>query len=127
LPLTSDLTRQQAERMLQDKVPNPAIRTFLLQNFKFGADAGWRIGLEEIAAAIPDLEAWVDLPGPYTGPTLFVTGANSDYVLPEYRPIIRGLFPTARFVAIKNAGHWVHADNPAGFQSVLDAFLSGWT
>ena len=125
LPLRADLTRPQAEQMLRDKVPNPAIRVFLLQNYNFGADAGWRIGLEEIADAIPDLEAWVDLPGPYTGPTLFVTGAKSDYVLPEHRPTIRTLFPAARFVAIKNASHWVHADNPAGFQSVLDAFLAG--
>ncbi len=62
----------------------------------------------------------------YTGPTLFVTGANSDYVLPEHRPLIREQFPAARFVAVKNAGHWVHADNPAGFLSVLEAFLHDW-
>jgi pimeloyl-ACP methyl ester carboxylesterase len=141
LPLSADLTRQQAEQMLRDSVPSPAIRAFLLQNYRFGGNAGkdgpgqggvgqggpgWRIGLPEIAAAIPDLEGWVDLPGPYAGPTLFVTGANSDYVRPEHRPVIRSLFPAVRFVAIKNASHWVHADNPAGFQSVLDAFLSGY-
>jgi pimeloyl-ACP methyl ester carboxylesterase len=57
---------------------------------------------------------------------VFVTGAQSDYVLPEHRPPIRRMFPSARFVAIKNAGHWVHADNPAGFLSVLEAFLAGW-
>jgi pimeloyl-ACP methyl ester carboxylesterase len=57
---------------------------------------------------------------------LFVSGANSDYMLPEYRPTIRALFPSARFVTVKNAGHWVHADNLAGFLAVVEAFLRNW-
>jgi esterase len=36
------------------------------------------------------------------------------------------LFPAARFVSVKNAGHWVHADNPAGFLSIVEAFLHDW-
>lgn len=126
LPLSPALTRQEADRMLATAVPQPDIRAFLLQNLQFGKDIGWRIGLREIAAAIPDLEGWHDLPGRYDGPALFVTGARSEYVRPEHRTAIRAQFPAARFVAVKNAGHWVHADNPAGFQSVLEAFLQGW-
>ena len=102
------------------------MRPFLLQNLRFDEQPHWRIGLNEIAAAVPDLEGWVDLPGTYPGPAVFVTGAQSNYVLQEHRPIIRKLFPTARFVTVKNAGHWVHADNPAGFLSVLEAFLHEW-
>jgi pimeloyl-ACP methyl ester carboxylesterase len=33
------------------------------------------------------------------------------------------MFPAARFVTLKGAGHWVHADNPSGFVGVLEAFL----
>ena len=51
---------------------------------------------------------------------------KSDFVLPEHRPAIRALFPAARFVGVKGAGHWVHADNPAGFLAVLHAFLHDW-
>ncbi len=126
IPLRPDLTRQEADRMLRDAVPAPEVRAFLLQNLRFGAEPAWRIGLAEIAAAVPDLEGWVDLPDTYPGPSLFVTGANSRYVEAEHRPVIKALFPAARFVAVKNAGHWVHADNPAGFQSVLEAFLAGY-
>ncbi|HVY16628.1 MAG TPA: alpha/beta fold hydrolase [Rhodopila sp.] len=126
IPLRPDLTRAEADALLRDAVPAPSIRAFLLQNFRFGPNPGWRIGLPEIAAAIPDLEGWVELPGPYQGPSLFVTGAESHYVKPQDRPIIKALFPSARFVAVKNAGHWVHADNPAGFQSVLEAFVAGY-
>jgi esterase len=126
VPLTSGLTRRAADAALADAVPDQTLRPFLLQNLRFGTQPEWRIGLEEIHAAIPDLEGWVDLPGAYSGPTMFVTGARSDYVLTEHRPIIRTLFPTARFVTVKNAGHWVHADNPAGFLAVVEAFLYDW-
>jgi pimeloyl-ACP methyl ester carboxylesterase len=126
IPLTPALTRRQADAALMEAVPDQTLRPFLLQSLQFGAQPRWRIGLNEIAASIPDLEGWIDLPGTYQGPSLFVTGANSTYVLPEHRPVIRARFPTARFVAIKNAGHWVHADNAAGFLSVVEAFLHDW-
>lgn len=126
IPLTGSLTRRDAEAALADAVPRADIRAFLLQNLRFGAAPHWRIGLHEIAGAIADLEGWADFPGTFTGPALFVTGAKSDYVLPKHRQIIRGWFPRARFVAIKDAGHWVHADNPSGFLSVLQAFLQDW-
>jgi pimeloyl-ACP methyl ester carboxylesterase len=126
IPLTPGLTRREADAALADVERRPDVRAFLLQNLRFGGAPSWRIGLGFIADSVPDLEGWVDLPGTYDGPTVFVTGALSDYVLPDHRPAIRRMFPIARFVAIKNAGHWVHADNPAGFLSVLEAFLAGW-
>ena len=76
----------------------------LLQNLSFGDVPRWRIGLEEIAASLRDLEGWDPVEGlSWDGPTLFVSGARSDFILPEYRPAIRALFPAARFVTIKNA------------------------
>jgi esterase len=126
IPLSPTLTRREADAVLAQTVDDESLRPFLLQNLRFGADAHWRIGLNEIAAAIPDLEGWTNPSGSYSGPALFVTGARSNYVLAEHRAIIRQQFPAARFVAVKNAGHWVHADNPAGFLSVLDAFLHEW-
>ena len=98
------------------RVPDAAMRAFLLQNLQPGASPAWRIGLAEIVAGFADIEAW-DAPADarYAGPTLFIAGATSNYIRPEHRPAIRALFPRARFVTLKNAGHWLHADNPAGF------------
>jgi esterase len=126
IELTPGLTRRQADAALAEAVPDPVLRPFLLQNLQFGPNPRWRIGLAEIAAAIPDLEGWIELPGSYPGPSLFVSGARSAYVLAEHRSIIRAQFPATRFVTVKNAGHWVHADNPAGFLAVLEAFLHDW-
>jgi esterase len=123
--LSADLTRVAADRMLAATVDNPAIRAFLLQNLRFGAQPGWRIGLDAIAAGLHVLEGWPELDeNAYLGPALFVSGERSDYILPEHRPIIRAMFPAARFAVLKNAGHWLHADNPEGFISLVDAFLS---
>ncbi len=123
--LSGDLTRIAADRALVEAVDSPAVRAFLLQNLRFGANPGWRIGLDAIAAALPLIEGWPQLEEQaYLGPTLFVAGARSDYIRPEHRPLIRELFPTARFAMLKNAGHWVHADNPEGFCSLVDAFMA---
>lgn len=125
LPLPPGLTRAAADAALAPTVDDKAVRAFLLQNLVFGAHPHWRIGLAEIVAAMPDIGDWPPLPqgALYDAPTLFVSGARSDYIRPEHRAIIRRWFPTARYVTIKDAGHWVHADNPAGFMGVLEAFI----
>ena len=115
-------TRNEADAQLAPDVPDAAVRGFLLHNFRPGL--GWRVGLAEIAAALPQVETWPGTGGVFTGAALFVTGARSDYVLPEYRPAILRLFPAARFVSIKDAGHWLHAEQPAAFNATVTPFLA---
>jgi esterase len=125
LPLVPGMTRAQADAALAGAVPDPGMRAFLLQNLRLGAAPAWRIGLAEIIGAFSEIEAW-DAPADarYDNATLFIAGAASDYIRPEHRPVIRSLFPTARFVTLKHAGHWLHADNPDGFVAVVEAFLT---
>ncbi len=118
------LTRAEADAALAG-LAAPGVRAFLLQNLRFDAPPHWRIDLPAIIAALPTLQDWPPLDlSPYTGPALFVAGARSDYIRPEHRPAIRAWFPAAQFVTVKDAGHWVHADNPSGFAAVLQAFLA---
>lgn len=122
LPETA--TRAEADAALASAVPDPGIRTFLLQNFRPGQTPPWRIGLKELADALPAIEGWESPTAHYDGPTLFISGDRSDYIKPEARTVIRELFPHARFVKVRNAGHWLHADNLSGFVGVLGAFLA---
>ncbi len=125
LPLRPGMTRADAGAALAAVAPEPSMRAFLLQNLRFDATPSWRIGLDEIAAALPAIEDWPDPAGrTYPGPALFVAGARSDYVQPDARPAIRGLFPAARVVTLKDAGHWLHADNPEGFGAIVEAFMA---
>lgn len=47
----------------------------------------------------------------WDGPTLFVRGSQSDYVLDKYLPEARAFFPKLEVVTL-DAGHWVHAEKP---------------
>jgi pimeloyl-ACP methyl ester carboxylesterase len=67
---------------------------------------------------------WPQVEGVFDGPTLFVTGANSSYVLPDSRDAIRQLFPKAQFAKIPGAGHWLHAERPREFEQAVEVFLN---
>jgi esterase len=124
LPLRPGMTRGEADCALAPAIEDAAVRGFLLQNLRLDGTPAWRIGLAEIAAALPAIEGWEAPKGAiYPGPTLFVAGTRSDYIQAEHRPMTRTLFPAARFVKVKDAGHWVHADNFQGFVGVLTSFL----
>jgi pimeloyl-ACP methyl ester carboxylesterase len=124
--LAPGLTRAAADAALTGAVAEAAVRGFLLQSLVPGAQPRWKLGLAEIAAAMPEIEGWeAPAAARYTGPTLFVAGGRSNYIRAEHRGAIRALFPAARFVTLRRAGHWLHADDPEGFLEVLSAALSG--
>jgi pimeloyl-ACP methyl ester carboxylesterase len=126
LPLHASLTRQEADQALRAAVPEAPIRSFLLQNLRFeAAPPSWRIGLAEIAAAMPEIEAFAPPPGArFEGPALALAGALSPYIRAEDHAAFRALFPRISFVSIPRAGHWLHAENPEGFLAELRGFLS---
>lgn len=126
MALHEGMTRAEADAALVGAVPEAGMRGFLLQNMRFGGVPAWKVGLEEIEAGLGDILGWPEFGAVYDGPTLFLGGARSDYILPEHRPVIRGLFPNARMAVLRDAGHWLHADNPEGFIGVVEAFLAAY-
>ena len=115
-------TRAETDALLAAVAPDAAMRAFLVQNR--GPD-GWRIGLAEIAAALPAIEGWA--PGPcacYEGRVLAITGGRSDYVTAQGRKAFSQAFSDVRFVVLEGAGHWLHAEDPAGFGDAVAAFLA---
>lgn len=126
LPLDAGLTRQAADAALAKVVEAAPMRAFLLNNLVLGDTPHWRVGLAEIADGMPDMLAWRDLPGttPFTGPTLFLRGADSDYVQPQAEPEIRRLFPNAEIRAVEGASHWLHADKPQQVLQQLKDFFA---
>ena len=125
LPLPPGLDRRQADALLADAVPDAGIRGFLLQNLATGCAPHWRIGLDQIAAGIAEIEGWPDLSGhqAYRGPALFVAGARSDYIRQADHEAITALFPDAVIARLDDAGHWLHADQPEAFGRLVEAFL----
>ena len=60
----------------------------------------------------------------YEGESLFLRGADSNYVLPAYEAEMGRRFPASRVVTILDAGHWVHIDQAETFQCCVLEFLS---
>jgi pimeloyl-ACP methyl ester carboxylesterase len=125
IDLKPSLTRHAADAALAAVVADKPLRAFLLNNLILGDSPHWRLGLDEISAAMPDLLAWADPPGwqPYTGPTLFLRGGASDYVTDAATPEITARFPNAAQQTIPGAGHWLHAEQPAAVIAALTGFL----
>jgi esterase len=58
-----------------------------------------------------------------TPPTLFLAGGKSKYLIPDMRADIDRFFPGADIQTIPDAGHWVHADQPAEFLRRVGHFV----
>ena len=123
-------TREDADRALRTAVPSTMVRSFLLQSLVrdgVGADGGWRwrLNLDVLARDLGELRGFPEPPAGavYDGPVLWIAGANSTYVLDEDRPRMDRLFPSTRLVRIKNAGHWVHSEQPEVFLQTVRRFL----
>lgn len=124
LDLTNLSSRMEADRRLAATVEDAGTRAFLLQSLDLKADPPrWRLNLDLLEAEMPNLVGWPGTVGRYDGPTLFLSGALSTYVQPDYRPGIKALFPAARFAKIPGAGHWLHAERPREFEAAVAAFL----
>jgi esterase len=61
--------------------------------------------------------------GHYAGPVLVLAGGRSDYIRPEHHALFRARFPAVRFATIRDAGHWLHAEQPEAFLAAVARFL----
>lgn len=121
-------SRDEAEAALAPAVPDPTVRAFLLQNLRRDGDGWrWQANLEVLGADLPVIGDWPEerLAGtpPYAGPVLWVAGATSDYIRPEYAVAMDRWFPSNRLVTVKAAGHWVHSEQPEVFTGILERWL----
>lgn len=106
-------SRAQAEARMEALVPSWPQRKFLATNLERLPEGGfaWQIGLAEIAAALPELEANpLGAEESFPGPALFILGGKSSYVLDSDRPAILRHFPRARIEVIAGAGHNPHIE-----------------
>ncbi|QVY65080.1 alpha/beta fold hydrolase [Polaribacter sp. Q13] len=118
-------TRTLVDKKLSGLIPDFGVRQFLLKNvyWKEKGQLAFRFNLEsltennaEIGEALPSFTV-------FEKETLFLKGEKSEYITKEEKPIIEAHFPNSRIVEIKNAGHWLHAENPKQFYAEVSEFL----
>lgn len=118
--------RTQVEEMLYPYIPDFGTRQFLMKNlyWKSPGQLDFRFNLkvfneqiEQVGQALPENTK-------YLGPTLFLRGGNSRYILDADWELIQDHFPKAILETIPNVGHWLHAENPKLFFEITSRFLS---
>jgi len=124
LDLSKIKTRGEADKELSKYIDNLAIRQFLLKNLYWErkGQLGWRINLPVLANDIQKIieEVYFDT---IDVPTLFIRGDQSNYILESDFEEIKQKFPSSKIVTIKNAGHWVHAEQQDLFYQIVVDFL----
>ncbi len=115
--------RSEAESQLAELGVEKALQSFFTQSLDVEGKR-WRLNLDVLADQMPQIMGFPDIETSWSGPTLFLSGGASDYVLPEHRAAIRARFPVARFAKIPGAGHWLHAEKPREFEASVRAFLN---
>lgn len=126
LDLAEAGSRADADRQLERFVPSARTRAMLLQNLVWReGKLVWRIHWLGIGVSMPQLLGFPPelLRSTSTVDALFVRGETSDYVLPRHEDAIQRLFPRSRIVELAQAGHWLHADQPATLVQLLGEWL----
>lgn len=116
--------RSDAEKILLDKIESFSVRQFLLKNLQRNKDGSysWKMNLDVLR------DDYAQIRGPvssetYNGPTIFIRGDRSDYILDDDWPAIQDQFPMAKLETIEEAGHWVHADQPDELLKLVNNFI----
>ena len=121
--LTHVTRRSQANDQLTALGVEATLCSFLTQSLDV-AEKRWRLNLDALARNMPAILDFPEVTGTFNGPTLFLSGATSDYVDRAYRPKILSLFPKAKFAKIPGAGHWLHAEKPREFEQNVSSYLN---
>lgn len=119
-------SRNEADAILSQYEPSVAVRQFLLKNLYRDEQNqfGWRLNLPVIERELHGIGEELTNPRVITEPTLFIRGSESSYIRDEDVPTIKRIFPNVTVETIAGAGHWVQAEKPAEFVSVLLNFLN---
>ncbi|MBW6482096.1 MAG: alpha/beta fold hydrolase [Vicingaceae bacterium] len=120
-------TRNAADEKLIKYIPDLSVRQFLLKNLYWieKERLAFRFNLEVIAKNIAEIGVAINSNGSqFIKPTLFIRGEKSNYILDSDREEIKSIFPKAVIGTIKNSGHWIHAEQPEAFLSMIKNFIA---
>jgi len=124
LPITELKSRGEANTMLEAYVPVMGTRQFLLKNLARTTDGfEWKINLPVIRDKINVIGQGLPAGTVFDKATLFINGKMSNYIKESDKALILQHFPSAELKTIDYAGHWVHAEQPEEFLSIVKKFI----
>lgn len=118
-------SRQDADWQLSKYILEPGVRQFLLKSLqKNGVLFEFLFNLNYLNKSYDKIRDWPYSQKSYHKPTLFIKGADSDYIKKEYQQITHQQFPSAKVKVILNSGHWLHAQKPQIFNRLVSTFFN---
>jgi len=124
--ISGALSRQEIETLLSARISSSRDRALIMKNLKRNSDNSysWKINAPVLLRHLREMIEGLALPpveehGITGFPVIFLKGEKSEYLdQGDYSRILK-LFPAAEFRIVKNAGHWIHADNPEAVAEAL--------
>lgn len=128
LDLSQINSRRDAHAKLKSDIDDAGVRGFLLQNLIRDDNEGfvWQPNLQMLYNNLATIVDFPEVAHSYDRhPVLWVKGSESDYVNDEAAETMRKLFPMTRKIQIRNAGHWIHSEQPKAFLETIDYYIAG--
>jgi len=110
-------SRKDVDEIVFKYIPDFGTRQFLLKSlyWKTPQQLDFRFNLLELTLNIEEVGKALPSNLKFEKKTLFLRGSNSNYILDDDILAIKAQFPNAELITIKNAGHWLHVENPSDF------------
>jgi len=125
IDLTKISKREEADAMLTEQIPEPAMRQFLLKNLDRTPEGlfAWKMNLQGLTKNYAKINIPIESDTAIKIPAMVIRGGKSGYVKDADLQSFRNIFPETQLLTIANSGHWVHADAPDEFYKEVRQFL----
>lgn len=124
LNLSEIKSRKDADDQLAEYIPELGVRQFLLKSLtRDNTGFAWKINLPVITKNIENVGEALPEGGKFEGPTLFLAGANSNYIQQKDMADMEKFFPNYQLEFVADAGHWLHAEQPHAVVEEMRRFL----
>ena len=119
-------SRGEADKVLSKYVSDFGTRQFLLKNLYWieKGKLALRLNLEALKENVAEVGEALPIHSKFEKDTLFLRGDKSEYIALQDEALIKAHFQEAKIETIKNAGHWLHAENPKDFYEAVINFVN---
>lgn len=116
-------SRSEAMMILSQHIEMEGVRQFLGKSMaKVGDYISWRFNVASLKTNYLNILGWNEIT-PISAPTLFIKGANSDYLTEAHQQAVARQFQHVKAHVIANTGHWLHAEKPNDVLRIIRRFL----
>ncbi len=126
LDLSVVKSRRDIDEQLGRYISETGVRQFLMKNIARDKEKGFQLRMN-LPVIHKDYEGILQQPpeeAHFEGETLFIRGTKSSYIQADDLPLIQQYFPQGQLAAVKDSGHWVHAEQPAKLLELVQNFLA---